>query len=91
MVSLDELVAFLDEELKTSSISDYPGAMNGLQLANGGQVLLGYRRDKKHKGRLIVDETEAEVVRAVFRTYLREKTIRRTTKRIKERSGWLTI
>jgi len=38
MVSLDELVAFLDEELKTSSISDYPGAMNGLQLANGGQV-----------------------------------------------------
>ena len=38
MVSLDELVAFLDRELKTASITDYPGAMNGLQLANGGQV-----------------------------------------------------
>ena len=38
MVSLDELVAFLDRELRTASIADYPGAMNGLQLANGGQV-----------------------------------------------------
>jgi dinuclear metal center YbgI/SA1388 family protein len=38
MVSLDELVAFLDRELKTAAIPDYPGAMNGLQLANGGQV-----------------------------------------------------
>lgn len=38
MVSLNELVAFLDRELKTASIPDYPGAMNGLQLANEGQV-----------------------------------------------------
>jgi dinuclear metal center YbgI/SA1388 family protein len=38
MVSLDELVAYLDQELKTDSIPDYPGAMNGLQLANSGQV-----------------------------------------------------
>ena len=38
MVSLNELVAFLDRELKTTSIPDYPGAMNGLQLANGGEV-----------------------------------------------------
>ena len=38
MVSLDELVAHLDGELKTSSIPDYPGAMNGLQLANSGKV-----------------------------------------------------
>ncbi|MBC7979172.1 MAG: Nif3-like dinuclear metal center hexameric protein [Armatimonadetes bacterium] len=38
MVSLDELVAYLDRELKTSSIPDYPGAMNGLQLANSGQI-----------------------------------------------------
>lgn len=35
---LDELVSFLDRELKTESIQDYSGAMNGLQLANGGQV-----------------------------------------------------
>ena len=38
MVSLDQLVAHLDDELKTAAIPDYPGAMNGLQLANSGQV-----------------------------------------------------
>lgn len=38
MVSLDELVTYLDRELKTASIPDYPGAVNGLQLANSGQV-----------------------------------------------------
>lgn len=29
---------YLDRELKTASISDYPGAINGLQLANDGQI-----------------------------------------------------
>ncbi|MEO7101469.1 MAG: Nif3-like dinuclear metal center hexameric protein [Luteolibacter sp.] len=38
MVALDDLVTFLDKELRTTSIPDYPGAMNGLQLANPGQV-----------------------------------------------------
>jgi dinuclear metal center YbgI/SA1388 family protein len=38
MVSLDELVRYLDQELKTGSIPDYSGAMNGLQLANAGQI-----------------------------------------------------
>ncbi len=38
MVSLDEVVAFLDCELKTATIRDYPGAMNGLQLSNGGEI-----------------------------------------------------
>lgn len=38
MANLAEIVAFLDRELKVSSIPDYPGAMNGLQLANEGQV-----------------------------------------------------
>lgn len=38
MVLLDELVTYLDGELKTASIPDYPGAMNGLQLANTGQI-----------------------------------------------------
>lgn len=38
MASLDEIVAFLDRELKSASIPDYPGAVNGLQLANGGEV-----------------------------------------------------
>jgi dinuclear metal center YbgI/SA1388 family protein len=38
MASLDQIVAFLDSELRTAEIPDYPGAMNGLQLANLGQV-----------------------------------------------------
>lgn len=38
MVTLDEMVAYLDGELKTSSITDYPGALNGLQLANDGKI-----------------------------------------------------
>lgn len=38
MVSLAEVVAFLDAELKTATIDDYPGAVNGLQLANKGVI-----------------------------------------------------
>lgn len=38
MASLGEMVSFLDEGLKTASITDYPGAVNGLQLANEGSV-----------------------------------------------------
>lgn len=38
MVALDDVVNFLDQELKTTSIPDYPGAINGLQLSNGGQI-----------------------------------------------------
>lgn len=35
---LAEIVEFLDRELETARISDYPGAVNGLQLENSGQV-----------------------------------------------------
>lgn len=38
MANLEEVVAYLDQELKTASIQDYPSAMNGLQLANGGRI-----------------------------------------------------
>lgn len=38
MAKLDEIVEFLDGELKTSEIPDYPGAHNGLQLQNGGSI-----------------------------------------------------
>jgi len=38
MAFLDEVVAFLDQELNTAGIPDYPGAINGLQLQNGGEV-----------------------------------------------------
>jgi site-specific DNA recombinase len=66
-----------------TAVNAYERSKRGL--ANGGQVLLGYRRDKKHKGRLLIEETEAEVVRAIFQTYARERSIRRTADRIKER------
>ena len=38
MADLREIVAFLDLELKTAEIKDYPGAFNGLQLENNGTV-----------------------------------------------------
>lgn len=38
MADLHEIVTFLDRELKTSEIRDYPGALNGLQLENDGTV-----------------------------------------------------
>jgi dinuclear metal center YbgI/SA1388 family protein len=38
MAALLGIVSFLDAELRTSEIPDYPAAMNGLQLANRGDV-----------------------------------------------------
>src|SRR3954466_7208194 len=38
MAALRDIVAFLDEELNTRGIADYPGALNGLQLSNRGEV-----------------------------------------------------
>lgn len=38
MATLDGIVAFLDAELRTAEVPDFEGALNGLQLANAGQV-----------------------------------------------------
>ena len=38
MALLNEVVAFLDKQLDIAAIPDYPGALNGLQLANEGLV-----------------------------------------------------
>jgi dinuclear metal center YbgI/SA1388 family protein len=38
MAELAEIVEFLDRELRVSSVPDYPGAVNGLQLANAGRI-----------------------------------------------------
>ncbi len=38
MANLDEIVEYLDRELKVASVPDYSGAMNGLQLKNDGNV-----------------------------------------------------
>ncbi len=37
-MKLQEIVAFLDKELRTAEVKDYPNAHNGLQLENGGEV-----------------------------------------------------
>jgi len=38
MAELKEIVDYLDRELRINEVSDYSGALNGLQLANGGKV-----------------------------------------------------
>jgi dinuclear metal center YbgI/SA1388 family protein len=38
MASLDAIVTFLDRELRTRELPDYPGALNGLQAQNDGNV-----------------------------------------------------
>ena len=38
MAELKEIVDFLDANLRVAELPDYPGAMNGLQLENGGTV-----------------------------------------------------
>lgn len=38
MAKLAEVVDFLNDELRVAELPDYPGALNGLQLENGGEV-----------------------------------------------------
>lgn len=38
MAPLTDVVGYLDQELRTLDIPDYPGALNGLQMGNGGSV-----------------------------------------------------
>jgi dinuclear metal center YbgI/SA1388 family protein len=38
MIPLSDLVAYLDSALKLSEFEDYPNALNGLQVENGGEV-----------------------------------------------------
>lgn len=37
-MKLHDIVAFLDQELRTAEVKDYPNAHNGLQLENAGEV-----------------------------------------------------
>lgn len=38
MARLDDLVRYMDAELRTSEVPDFDGALNGLQLGNAGEV-----------------------------------------------------
>ena len=56
-VPLRDIVAALDAELRTGDIPDYPGAMNGLQVANAGAV---------HRVAVAVDASRAAIAEAVI-------------------------
>ncbi len=51
-------------------------------LYNGGSVPLGYRIDEAKPGCLAVVPEEAELVRLVFSTFLKEETLAKTAKRL---------
>ncbi len=53
-------------------------------LYNGGSVPLGYRVSGKRDGRLEVVESEAEVVRQIFKTFLAEGTLASCTKKLNQ-------
>ncbi|MGJ8644578.1 MAG: Nif3-like dinuclear metal center hexameric protein [Luteolibacter sp.] len=54
MANLKEIVEYLDAELRISEIKDYPGAMNGLQLENSGEV--GYIHSAVDASLAVVEE-----------------------------------
>jgi len=56
-VPLRDIVSALDAELRTSEIPDYPGAVNGLQIANPGTV---------HRVAVAVDASRAAITEAII-------------------------
>ena len=52
-------------------------------LAYGGFEPLGYRRDPGHKGRLLIDAEEAKIVRDIFTTYIRKRSLLESLKVLK--------
>jgi DNA invertase Pin-like site-specific DNA recombinase len=67
---------------RRTSANAYERSKRGL--ANGGLTPLGYRRDKKRKGYLIVDPQESRIVQEIFATCLKERSIKRTTEQIRQ-------
>jgi site-specific DNA recombinase len=59
----------------------YDRAQRGLW--NGGH-LFGYDLDPNNQGHLTINQEQAEVVRQIFATYLKEKSIQRTAEKINE-------
>ncbi len=54
-------------------------------LYNGGSLPLGYRIDEEKPGHLSIDDEEAELVRHVFDTFLKEGTLAATAKSLNAR------
>lgn len=47
-------------------------------LWNGGTIPLGYDRNPKNKAELVINETEATLVRKIFEVFLEQETVRKT-------------
>lgn len=60
--------------------SFYERAKRGLY--NGGSIPLGYSIDPERRGHLRIVPDEAEIVRQVFQTFLKEETLAATAKRL---------
>ncbi len=54
-------------------------------LFNGGAIPVGYRRDLEKKGYLLIDDTEATLMREIFSTFLNEGTLTKTGVSLNER------
>ncbi|MBE7439239.1 MAG: recombinase family protein [Spirochaetales bacterium] len=54
-------------------------------LAYGGFEPLGYKRDPEHKGKLLVDAEEVKIVRDIFQTYLRKRSLLESLKALKKK------
>ena len=54
-------------------------------LAYGGFEPLGYKRDPEYKGKLLIHDEEAKVVREIFSTYLRKRSLMESLKVIKKK------
>ncbi len=62
------------------SLNFHSRALRGL--SNGGGNILGYDRDPINKGKLVVNEDEAFVVRRVFELYLDSRSLKQTARRL---------
>jgi site-specific DNA recombinase len=54
-------------------------------LYNGGSVPLGYRIDDTRQGHLVVVPDEAELVKVIFKTFLKEQTLAQTAKSLNDK------
>lgn len=53
-------------------------------LWNGGVIPLGYKRNPENKGSLLVDEQDAESIKAIFKIFLETKNLRQTCLRLND-------
>lgn len=54
-------------------------------LFSGGTIPLGYRKDPERNGHLLLDESEAQLVRSAFDAYLKTGSMRKTAQQLKQR------